>query len=256
MDTPPQRIVSLSPALTALACALGASDRIVGISDLCGWPATTAPTRCGAPRTPAIDTLRALAPDCILATHSETDTSLVRAEFGLAIVLHVTQIATFGDAAGQLAALARRIGCAPAGQHWCTALDDALARADARAQTPPPRALLVLWAQPWIAAGAESFAGDLIARCGAHNVAAQFGGRNPRAALDQFMRYNPAVIVLAQRAATPHDPGVFRRFGDVLAVMRRRIHLIDADHVAQLNPALPAAVVQITDWLHPDREGR
>ena len=43
-----------------------------------------------------------------------------------------------------------------------------------------PRVLALIWREPWMAIGADTYAGDLIQRCGAHNVGAELGGRYPR----------------------------------------------------------------------------
>jgi iron complex transport system substrate-binding protein len=64
----PQRIVCIAPSNTEILYALGAEDRIVGVSRYCDYPeAARGKPRCGGFLDPRIDDILALAPDLVLA---------------------------------------------------------------------------------------------------------------------------------------------------------------------------------------------
>jgi hypothetical protein len=44
--------------------------------------------------------------------------------------------------------------------------------------------LALIWREPWMAIGADTYSGDLLERCGAYNTGAELGGRYPRFELD------------------------------------------------------------------------
>ena len=63
----PQKIVSLSPALTEMLFALGYGDRVYGISDYCDYPEEIgAITNCGSPLRPDLEEIEEIAPDFLL----------------------------------------------------------------------------------------------------------------------------------------------------------------------------------------------
>ena len=64
----PSRIVCIAPSNTELLYALGAEDRIVGVSRYCDFPAAAgAKPRCGGFLDPHINKILALKPDLVLA---------------------------------------------------------------------------------------------------------------------------------------------------------------------------------------------
>ena len=68
---PPSRIVSLLPSATEILFAIGAQDRLAGVTDLCDYPAEarTKPS-VGGMIAPSLEALVALKPDLVLATPS------------------------------------------------------------------------------------------------------------------------------------------------------------------------------------------
>lgn len=68
------RIVSLVPALTELAFALGAGDQVVGVSDFCEFPAEARERpRVGGLVNPGLEATLRLRPTVVLLYHSQTD---------------------------------------------------------------------------------------------------------------------------------------------------------------------------------------
>ena len=73
-DQPTTRVVSLVPNLTEIAFAIGAGDRIVGVSDYCIYPpeAKTRPS-VGGLINPSLEGVLKLRPDVVLLYRSQTD---------------------------------------------------------------------------------------------------------------------------------------------------------------------------------------
>jgi ABC-type Fe3+-hydroxamate transport system substrate-binding protein len=180
----PQRIVSLVPSLTEWLFALSLVERIVGVTDFCLHPADLVahkPKLRGTknPNRPAIV---ALQPDLVLASKEENRQRDVDALHAAGIPAYVTDIVTVANAIKQLALLADLLGAHNAAQPLLHNMRQAYAA------LPQPqrrsRVLALIWREPWMAIGADTYAGDLLERCGAHNVGAELGGRYPRFPLD------------------------------------------------------------------------
>jgi iron complex transport system substrate-binding protein len=64
---PPQRIVTLMPALAEMVCELGACARLVGVDDFANWPeAVRRLPHVGGLEDASIETIVALRPDVVL----------------------------------------------------------------------------------------------------------------------------------------------------------------------------------------------
>ncbi|HMO56362.1 MAG TPA: helical backbone metal receptor [Roseiflexaceae bacterium] len=223
------RIVSLVPSLTAFMVAIGLSDHLVGISDFCAAPPGNEPPRIGGSRNPDLSAIAALAPDHILATRQECSAAELQA-LAPNCMISLLDIRCVADVAPQLTTLAAQFGAADRASQLGNQIAAAQATAVAAMAGRPPRRVLAFSSrEPWIAIGGESYAADLLGVCGGLNIAERLGPRMPRAGLDVFMQYNPQVILLAGRPDpfSITDQARFRRFGDVAAVLARRIHICD-----------------------------
>lgn len=67
LDQEPQRIVSLSPAITEIVCMVGAEEKLVGISDFCNYPESVSKIpKVGGMQNINMEALLALNPDVVL----------------------------------------------------------------------------------------------------------------------------------------------------------------------------------------------
>jgi ABC-type Fe3+-hydroxamate transport system substrate-binding protein len=171
-----------------------------------------------------------LRPDLVLAAKEENMLRDVRALEEAGIPVYVTNIRTVAEAAEQLGALARlldaKAGAAPLLEELRAALWRVYALPADRVRR---RVLVFIWRDPWMAVGDETYANDLLALCGADNVALRLPGRYPRAALSAFMQLNPEVILLPDEPYhfEEADWESFAPYGDVAAVLNRQVFLCD-----------------------------
>ncbi len=180
----PQRIVSLVPSLSEWLFALGLAEQIVGVTDFCVHPAdlVAATPKLRGTKNPDRAAIIALQPDLVIASKEENRRRDVDALAAAGLPVYVTDIVTVAGAIEQLATLADELGASSAARPL---LDDMHA-AYALLPVPPtrPRVLALIWREPWMAIGADTYSGDLLQRCGTHNVGAELGGRYPRSEPD------------------------------------------------------------------------
>src|SRR6185369_5318687 len=85
---PPSRIVSLAPALTEILFAVGAGDRVVGVTAFCDYPpeARQLP-KVGGYTTPSVEAILALRPDLVLVSPASgnRDPALALRQAGLRV---------------------------------------------------------------------------------------------------------------------------------------------------------------------------
>lgn len=224
----PRRVVSLVPSLTEYLFAIGAGERLVGVTDYCIEPAAAVANlpKVRGTKNPDRELIRTLQPDLVLASKEENRQRDVVAFEAAHIPVYVTDIQSVNDAVTQLAALAAILEATPAAVPLLDAIRAELA---AGTHQPTRRTLTFIWRDPWMAVGGATYADDLLRRCGAENVALGMSGRYPRATLEEFMHLAPEVILLPDEPYrfTEADRAAFAPFATVPAVSANRIHLCD-----------------------------
>jgi ABC-type Fe3+-hydroxamate transport system substrate-binding protein len=245
LAAPPQRIVSLVPSLTEFLFAIGAGARVVGITDYCTEPAAqvAALPRVRGTKNPDRERIAAMQPDLVLASKEENRERdvLALAERGLPV--YVTDICSVAGALAQLGTLAAVLDMAAGAAPLLAEMRAALAEQRAR-QAVPWRVLVFIWRDPWMAVGADTYADDLLAVCGADNLARRLPGRYPRAPLEAFLALEPDVILLPDEPYRfgEADRSAFAPCADCAAVREGRVLLCDGALLTWYGPRTAAAL--------------
>jgi ABC-type Fe3+-hydroxamate transport system substrate-binding protein len=198
----PRRVVSLVPSITE-AVAVSVPGFLVGATDYCTHPSSLDVERVGGSKYPDVDRVLGLQPDLVIANSEENraeDVDRLRAN---GIQVWVTEApATVPMALKSL----RRL--------FATAWDlepDWLTRAeDLWRDTKPARltAVIPVWRRPWVVAGRDTFATDVLRRLGIENVYASHEERYPRPSLQELNDRRPDLVILPDEPyAFTHDDG-------------------------------------------------
>lgn len=218
---PPQRIVSLLPALTEAVCVLGACSRLVGVDRYSNWPAQVRQLpQVGGGLDPNIEAIVALKPDLVLTAASSPAANRLKA-LGLKVL--VLEPVTFADVQPMLQQVGQQVGVSPAQaqQVWAGVLAD-LAQAAQRMPAQAIGATVYFEVNPApYAAGRASFIGEVMHRMGLQNSVPESLGPFPKLNPEFVVRANPTLIIVAQRESS----GLARRPGwqRIDAVARQRI---------------------------------
>lgn len=240
------RIVSLVPSLTELLAALGLDDETVGLTRFCIHPPDwrVRKTIVGGTKNVRVDRVRALAPTLVVANREENERADVEAIGAFAPVL-VTDIATRADA---LAAI-RRIGAATQRDDEAGAL---VAEIEAAFAALPPaaplRAAYLIWRDPWMTVGSDTYIHDVMAAGGLVNV---FGNRTryPTVSAGDLAAAAPDVILLSSE---PY-PFAARHAAEIEALAPGvRAVLVDGEAFSWYGPRMriaPAALLALREAL-------
>ena len=192
-------MVSLVPSLTE---AVAATDvgLLAGVTDWCTHPAGLDVPRVGGTRWPDLARVLDLRPDLVVANAEENRDEDVAALRAAGVPVWVTAPATVAEALDALGRL-------------CAVLDRPEPRWLSRARdawVDPPRladvrAVVPIWRRPWMVLGRDTFAGDLLARLGVHNVFSGSADRYPKLAPEDLAGVDVELVVL------PDEPYAFAR---------------------------------------------
>lgn len=200
----PMRIVSLVPSTTETLFALGLGDALVGYTRFCVHPADEiSPERwIGGTKNPKIERIADLQPDLIVANLEENRAEDVAALDEIAPVW-VAFPRTVAGAIADLRALGQLVGRPVHAEAFAVAIERELVRTRADAEARRPwRFVYLIWREPWMAAGPETFISDLIGQAGGQNVAS---GRYPELDLDALRAESPDLVLL------PSEPYPFSK---------------------------------------------
>lgn len=160
----PSRIVSLVPSVTELLVQWGLAARIAGRTRYCiepRWIRNTVPA-VGGTKDPDLDRIRDLAPDLVILERDENPKAVAEALTAMGIPWLVLEIRTLKDCAGAWRLLGERLGVVDTAEARASSLEASLKGRKRKG----PRALTLIWKDPWMSAGPDTYLGDLLRQGG------------------------------------------------------------------------------------------
>lgn len=213
-----RRIVTLAPSLTQVVVALGAKDRLVGVSRFDELPEVAALPRVGGFVDPSVEAVLALKPDLLLVQPAPGNQRPVEklAELGvpvLALPLH-----TVAQTYASMRAVGLALGLDEQAKAQVAAIEETRTRVrrEAKARTRP-RVLFVYQWQPLVVAGPGTFAHELLQDAGGVNAAERAKTAYPVYPAEAAVAARPDVIIDAA-----HDAAGSERLRRIPALARAR----------------------------------
>lgn len=194
----PRRIISLVPSQTELLATLGLEDCVVGITRFCihpeSWHRTK--TRVGGTKDPDLSKIFSLQPDLIIGNKEENSPDSIRAlerEFPV----WISDICSFGDALQMIESVGEITGQYPEASLLAAEIRDRFSQFAFTAAAQPPRSVLYLiWREPWMAAGNNTFIHAMLQQAGWLNVAGHLD-RYPALPLRNWADLRPEFVFLS-----------------------------------------------------------
>lgn len=171
----PRRVVSLAPNLTEIVFAVGAGDRLIGVSDYSDYPeAARSLPRVGGLEVSA-ERIASLSPDLVLATPEGNAKGPVRALEAVGVPVLIVPGSSLDEVLQGIRLVGRRLGHVREGEGLARKLDSRRREVRARGSgRPRPSSVLLIWPDPAQAAGSGTFLDDVLTEAGAWNL---LGGR-------------------------------------------------------------------------------
>lgn len=258
LAAPAARVVSLLPAATDVVVALDAADRLVARTDYDTHASLAALPSVGGGLTPSIEWLAALQPDLVISWRDAQSRTLVQRLDELGIPVYAANPESVADAERLTRQVGRMLGLDARADSLAAsfraALDGVRQRLDdARAGTPS--VLYLISVDPPRAAGPGTFVDELITAAGGRNAFDDAGALWPEVSLEEVVRRQPDVVVVATGGADARTLARFETapgWRDLRAVRAGRVVAVDTDLFNRPGPGLARAVVQLAAILHPD----
>jgi cobalamin transport system substrate-binding protein len=259
----PRRIVSLVPATTEMLFAMGAGDRVIGVSSYDRYPpAVESRTRLGGLLDPDVERLLALHPDLVIVYGTQTDLRQQLARAGIETFSYVDQ--GLPEIMGTIRTLGARVGSRAAADALAADMERRLDAIRARvAGHPRPRALLVIGRQNGslqqiIASGGSGFLHDMLLAAGADDVLGDVHRKSVQMSTEMVLARRPDVILELHYGASldatalERERRVWNALPAVPAVRDGRVYPLVGDEFVVPGPRVVSAVERFARVLHPE----
>ena len=261
-QAPPQRIISLIPALTEILFAIGAGPQVIAVSSFDEYPPQVKNLqRVGALLDPDLERILSLRPDLVAVYGSQQDltTQLARANVPVYSYRH----AGLADVNRTIREIGDRVGHASEAQALVRKIDAQLAAIRQKvASRPRPRTLLVFGREIGAlrgiyASGGIGFLHDMLETAGGEDVFADVKRESVQATTEQILARKPEVILEIRAGSTEAGPivseiGVWRTLASVPAVRNGRVQFIVDPRTVVPGPRVAEATELLARAIHPE----
>lgn len=260
---PPRRIVSLVPNVTEMLFAIGAGDRVIGVSSFDEHPPEVkSRPKVGGLLDPDLERIFALRPDLAVIYGSQQDLGkqLERAGIGLYRYRH----GGVPDITRTLRELGERLGLQPAAERAARQIEAGLEAIRARvAGRPRPKVLLVFGRERGAlrsvhASGGRGFLHDLVEIGGGTDVFGDIDRESVQASTELILARLPDVIIEVYGAgelsaeAAARERAVWSSLSAVPAVRNGRVYILSGQELVVPGPRIVRAAERISRAIHPE----
>ena len=190
-----QRIISLVPSITELLSDLDLEKEVIAITKFCVHPTVwfKGKERIGGTKTVDIEKVRGLCPDLIIANKEENTKDQVE-ELAHDFDVLLTDVNDLKGACMMIS----NIGVLTNRSKTAALLSGKIKIRFKELTVPPKKikAAYLIWQNPFMAAGADTFINDMIVRCGMENIFSNTG-RYPEITLKELSNLNCEVVLLS-----------------------------------------------------------
>jgi iron complex transport system substrate-binding protein len=259
----PRRIISLVPATTEMLFAIGAGDRLAGVSNYDRFPPDVARLpKVGGFLDPDVERLLSLKPDLVIVYDTQTDLKrqLERARIPMFGYVH----RGLPDITDTMRALGERIGMKAAADAAAARIEQQLAAISARvAGRPRPKTLLVFGRERGTlrridASGGYGFLHDLLELAGGADVLGDINKALVDMSTEMILTRAPEAILELHYGDSlkPDQFDAERRVWNALpsvpAVRNNRVFLLSGDEFVIPGPRVVIAAERFARTLHPE----
>ena len=257
LDKVPERIVSLSPANTEILFAVGAGDKVVGVTSFCDFPAEVKDVeKIGSFEGPNLELIQKANPDVVLAG-GYIQEDLIASLEQLNIPVVSTEATDFNSIFDSIALIGKLSGNDQKAAEVVKGMKDKIAEIQDKVKGQTPKsAFYVVWTDPLTTAGSGTFINDVIKAAGGINTAEKVEYWAKYSA-EELVKDNPEYLLSAFHSTNEGITADFFKqspvFKNLDSVKNGKVHLMSDDNVvSRPGPRIVLAIEEIAKVLHGD----
>jgi iron complex transport system substrate-binding protein len=256
LDRPAEAIVSLAPANTEIAYAVGAGDKMVAGTSYDDYPEEAkALPKIGDFSNPNVEKIASYSPDLVLAAGGIQDKLRAKLE-GLGMTVYVVDPKTYDGVIATIANIGKLAGAEDGAAMVVEEMTAAREEVQAAVgDLPKATTFLEIYSEPFMTAGTDTFIDDMITIAGGENIGATAGSGFPQFSTEVLVETDPAVYIADSGSMS--EPGDITKragFSELTAVKDGKVFVIDDSIIARPGPRLAEGLKALAGYLHPEAE--
>ena len=255
LKQPAMRIVSLAPANTEIAFAVGAGSKMVAGTSYDDYPAAAKSLpKIGDFSNPSVEKIASFNPDLVLAAGG-IQASLRSKLENLGMTVYVVDPKTYDEVMTEIADVGKLAGTEAQAQTVVDTMqkakDDVAAKV--ASSSTKPSTFLEIYSKPLMTAGTGTFISDMIGLAGGTNLGDSAGAGYPNFSTEMLFKDNPDVYIADSGSmAKPGDIAKRPGFSDLGAVKAGHVYVIEDSIIARPGPRLAQGLQALATMIHPE----
>jgi iron complex transport system substrate-binding protein len=244
-----ERVVSLAPNLTENIFAVGAGEKLVGVTTFCNYPPEAEKiAKVSDTQTPNMEAIIALKPNIVFvstASQLENFTKILEQQN---ITVFVTNPQNLEDVLQNLRKFGELFGTRDKAEKLIAELENRVKAVEENVGGKPRIKVFVqIDKDSLYTIGKDSFITDLINRAGGESVTKDVATAYPKLSKETALALNPDAIILSESPNNLEPNEVFKNSS---AVKNSKVFKINADIISRPAPRIVDALEQIANALH------
>ena len=254
LQQPATRIVSLAPANTEIAYAVGAGSKMVAGTTYDDYPAAAKSLpKAGDFSNPSVEKIASFNPDLVLITggvQAPLRAKLVQ----LGMNVYVIDPTTYGGVMTDIANVGKLAGTSVEAQKVVGTMRQAEADVKAKVGSLTKKSTFVeIYSKPLMTAGTGTFISDMVGMAGGTNLGDSAGEGFPNFSSEVLLKDDPAVYIADSGSMSkPGDLSSRPGFSALTAVKDGHVYVIQDDLIARPGPRLALGLQQLAKMIHPE----
>jgi iron complex transport system substrate-binding protein len=239
-----ERAISLAPSLTEMIFAVGAGDKLVGVTTYCNYPSETATIeKVGDTQTPNIEKIIALRPQVVFVSTASQLESFTKTLEEQGIAVFVSNPKSLDELFRALVQLGELFGTKGNAEKFVSDLESRATRVkEASERRIASRVFVQISNDPLFTIGRDSFLTQALEHAGGISVTNDVPTAYPKLSKETASALDPEVIILSDSDDNKEPNAVFRNSA---AVKNGRVFRINADIISRPGPRLVDAIEEI-----------
>jgi iron complex transport system substrate-binding protein len=254
LKQPATRIVSLAPANTEIAYAVGAGDKMVAGTSYDDYPAAAKSLpKIGDFANPNVEKIASFNPDLVLAAGGIQAGLRSKLE-KLGMQVYVVDPKTYDGVMTEIANVGQLAGSTEQAQQVVDTMKKAVTDVQAKVGSAAKvTTFLEIYSKPLMTAGTDTFINDMIGIAGGTNIGAAAGSGYPNFSTEILFKDDPAVYIADSGSMSkPGDLSKRAGYSDLTAIKDGHVYVIQDNLIARPGPRLAQGLQELAKMIHSE----